>query len=156
MKALLRCLKNFWFALALVWAIGLLSCWFALPRWQFTPEQVYVAMTLFSAVCLLLIVLRQYRRIRAEQNIESLVQLEVDRSLGAEGEFRDQHVLRERLKHAIAMLRSARSAGGGWCLGAVGPALVPGNGHVGFGQDLAADPLRALGLSRRSSGQRPR
>ncbi len=113
MKALLRCLKNFWFALALVWAIGLLSCWFALPRLQFTPEQVYVAMTLFSAVCLLLIVLRQYRRIRAEQNIESLVQLEVDRSLGAEGEFRDQHVLRERLKHAIAMLRSARSAGGG-------------------------------------------
>ncbi|MFJ4445635.1 type VI secretion protein IcmF/TssM N-terminal domain-containing protein [Pseudomonas sp. NPDC089422] len=113
MKALLRCLKNFWFALALVWSIGLLACWFALPRWQFTPEQVYVAMTLFSAVCLLLIVLRQYRRIRAEQNIESLVQLEVDRSLGAEGEFRDQHVLRERLKHAIAMLRSARSAGGG-------------------------------------------
>ncbi|HYQ52324.1 MAG TPA: type VI secretion protein IcmF/TssM N-terminal domain-containing protein [Pseudomonas sp.] len=113
MKALLRCLKNFWFALALVWAIGLLACWFALPRWQVSREQVYVAMTLFSAVCLLLVVLRQYRRIRAEQNIENLVQLEVDRSLGSEGEFRDQHVLRERLKHAIAMLRSARSAGGG-------------------------------------------
>ncbi|MGN8260239.1 type VI secretion protein IcmF/TssM N-terminal domain-containing protein [Pseudomonas sp. SMSB3] len=113
MKALLRCLKNFWFALALVWAIGVLACWFALPRWQLSTEQVYVAMTLFSAMCLLAVVLRQYRRIRAEQNIESLVQLEVDRSLGAEGEFRDQHVLRERLKHAIAMLRSARSAGGG-------------------------------------------
>ena len=113
MKALLRCLKNFWFALALGWVIGLLACWFALPRWQVAQEQVYVAMTLFSAVCLLLVVLRQYRRIRAEQNIEHLVQLEVDRSLGSEGEFRDQHVLRERLKHAIAMLRSARSAGGG-------------------------------------------
>ncbi|EGH05199.1 ImcF-like family protein, partial [Pseudomonas amygdali pv. aesculi str. 0893_23] len=34
-------------------------------------------------------------------------------SLGAESEFRDQHVLRERLKHAISMLRSSRSAGGG-------------------------------------------
>lgn len=113
MKALLRSLKNFWFALALLWTAGLLACWLALPHWHFTRENIYVAMALLSAFCLLLIVLRQYRRIRAEQNIESLVQLEVDRSLGAEGEFRDQHVLRERLKHAISMLRSSRSAGGG-------------------------------------------
>ncbi|EGH04190.1 hypothetical protein PSYAE_19943 [Pseudomonas amygdali pv. aesculi str. 0893_23] len=82
MKALLRCLKNFWFALALLWTVGLLACWLALPRWNFTRENIYVAMALISAFCLLLIVLRQYRRIRAEQNIESLVQLEVDRSLG--------------------------------------------------------------------------
>jgi type VI secretion system protein ImpL len=58
-------------------------------------------------------VLRQYQRIRAEHNLENLLQIEVDRSWNATGEFRDQQVLRERLKHAIAMLRTDRSAGGG-------------------------------------------
>lgn len=149
MKALLRCLKNFWFALALLWTVGLLACWLALPRWNFTRENIYVAMALISAFCLLLIVLRQYRRIRAEQNIESLVQLEVDRSLGAEGEFRDQHVLRERLKHAISMLRSSRSAGGG---GASALSDLPWYLVVGMSASGKTSLLTRSGLSATIAG----
>ncbi|RMT83025.1 type VI secretion protein IcmF/TssM N-terminal domain-containing protein [Pseudomonas viridiflava] len=149
MRALLRSLKNFWFALALLLVIGLLACWFALPRLSFTRENVYVAMALLSAFCLLLIVLRQYRRIRAEQNIESLVQLEVDRSLGAEGEFRDQHVLRERLKHAIAMLRSSRSAGGG---GASALSDLPWYLVVGMSASGKTSLLTRSGLSATIAG----
>lgn len=149
MRALLRSLKNFWFALALLLVIGLLACWFALPRWNFTRENVYVAMALLCAFCMLLIVLRQYRRIRAEQNIESLVQLEVDRSLGAEGEFRDQHVLRERLKHAIAMLRSSRSAGGG---GASALSDLPWYLVVGMSASGKTSLLTRSGLSATIAG----
>lgn len=113
MKVIFRALKSFWFALPLLWLVGMLLCWFVLPRWLPQRESVLAAMALFSAFCLLLVVLRQYRRIRAERNIENLVQLEVDRSAGAGGEFRDSQVLQQRLKHTIALLRASRAAGGG-------------------------------------------
>ncbi|MBJ7223518.1 MULTISPECIES: type VI secretion protein IcmF/TssM N-terminal domain-containing protein [unclassified Brenneria] len=113
MKVLLRVLKGFWFLLAAFWLAAMLACWFLLPHWVPQQDGVWVAMALVTAFCLLLIVLRQYRRIRAEHNIENLVQLEMDRSVGAQSEFRDQQVLRERLRHAIALLRTARAASGG-------------------------------------------
>ena len=73
MKVIFRALKSFWFALPLLWLVGMLLCWFVLPRWLPQRESVLVAMALFSAFCLLLVVLRQYRRIRAERNIEKII-----------------------------------------------------------------------------------
>lgn len=113
MKTLLRSLKSFWFLIPMLWAVSLLLCWLVAPRIAALREHTPEAMIIISAFYLLIIVLRQYRRIRAERNLENLVQIEVDRSLKSNGEFRDQQVLRERLKHAIAMLRTDRSAGGG-------------------------------------------
>jgi type VI secretion system protein ImpL len=113
MKTLLRLLKSFWFLIPVLWVASLLVCWFVAPRVSWLQGYTLESMAIISAFYLLLIVLRQYRRIRAEHNIENLVQIEVDRSLNTNGEFRDQQVLRERLKHAIAMLRTDRSAGGG-------------------------------------------
>jgi type VI secretion system protein ImpL len=113
MKTLLRLLKSFWFIIPVLWLVSLAVCWFAAPRTGWLRGYTLEAMALISAFFLLIIVLRQYRRIRTEHNLENLVQIEVDRSLKSAGEFRDQQVLRERLKHAIAMLRTDRSAGGG-------------------------------------------
>jgi len=113
MKAFLRVLKSFWFLVTMLWLVAMLVCWFVLPRWLQAADGPWVSMALASAFCLLLIILRQYRRIRAERNIENLVQLEMDRSTTSHGEFRDQQILRDRLRHAIALLRSARAAGGG-------------------------------------------
>ncbi|AXM94876.1 type VI secretion protein IcmF/TssM N-terminal domain-containing protein [Pseudomonas plecoglossicida] len=113
MKTLLRLLKNFWVLLPLLWLATLLICWLVAPMVPWLRHHVPEALAIVSACFLLVIVLRQYQRIRAEHNLENLLQIEVDRSWNATGEFRDQHVLRERLKHAIAMLRTDRSAGGG-------------------------------------------
>ncbi|GLO52973.1 hypothetical protein PPUN110474_43740 [Pseudomonas putida] len=113
MKTLLRLLKNFWVLLLLVWLASLLTCWLVAPLLPWLHQHVPEALAIISACFLLVIVLRQYQRIRAEHNLENLLQIEVDRSWNATGEFRDQQVLRERLKHAIAMLRTDRSAGGG-------------------------------------------
>ncbi|QQQ50436.1 ImcF-like family protein [Pseudomonas syringae] len=113
MKTLLRLLKSFWFLVPILWLISLAVCWFFAPRISWLQGYTLEAMAIISAFYLLLIVLRQYRRIRTEHNLENLVQIEVDRSLKSTGEFRDQQVLRDRLKHAIAMLRTDRSAGGG-------------------------------------------
>ncbi|UMY59372.1 MULTISPECIES: type VI secretion protein IcmF/TssM N-terminal domain-containing protein [unclassified Pseudomonas] len=113
MKTLLRLLKNFWFLLLLLWLASLLTCWLVAPLLPWLHQHVPEALAIISACFLLVIVLRQYQRIRAEHNLENLLQIEVDRSWNATGEFRDQQVLRERLKHAIAMLRTDRSAGGG-------------------------------------------
>jgi type VI secretion system protein ImpL len=113
MKTLLRSLKSFWFLVPVLWLASLAVCWFVAPHVSWLRGYALEAMALISAFYLLVIVLRQYKRIRAEHNLENLVQIEVDRSLKSSGEFRDQHVLRERLKHAIAMLRTDRSAGGG-------------------------------------------
>ncbi|WP_060511733.1 type VI secretion protein IcmF/TssM N-terminal domain-containing protein [Pseudomonas sp. NBRC 111124] len=113
MKTLLRLLKSFWILLPLLWLASLLICWLAAPLVPWLRHHVPEALAIISACFLLVIVLRQYQRIRAEHNLENLLQIEVDRSLNAAGEFRDQQVLRERLKHAIAMLRTDRSAGGG-------------------------------------------
>lgn len=111
MKTLLRLLKSFWFVIPVLWLASLAVCWFVAPHVIWLRGYALEAMAIISAFYLLLIVLRQYQRIRAEHNLEHLVQLEVDRSLKSTGEFRDQQVLRERLKHAIAMLRTDRSAG---------------------------------------------
>lgn len=113
MKTLLRLLKSFWILLPLLWLVSLLICWLVAPLVPWLRHHVPEALAIISACFLLVIVLRQYQRIRAEHNLENLLQIEVDRSLNAAGEFRDQQVLRERLKHAIAMLRTDRSAGGG-------------------------------------------
>ncbi|WP_296185899.1 type VI secretion protein IcmF/TssM N-terminal domain-containing protein [Pseudomonas sp. UBA1879] len=113
MKTLLRALKSFWFLVVTLWLASLVVCWFVAPRVQWSRDHVLETMAIISAFYLLIIVLRQYKRIRTEHNLENLVQIEVDRSLNANGEFRDQQVLRDRLKHAIAMLRADRSAGGG-------------------------------------------
>ncbi|MFJ3485568.1 type VI secretion protein IcmF/TssM N-terminal domain-containing protein [Pseudomonas sp. NPDC090202] len=113
MKTLLRSLKSFWFLVPALWLLSLIVCWFVAPRLQGSRDHMLESMVIVSAFYLLIIILRQYRRIRIERNLENLVQIEVDRSLKSTGEFRDQQVLRERLKHAIAMLRADRSAGGG-------------------------------------------
>ncbi|RAU47850.1 MULTISPECIES: type VI secretion protein IcmF/TssM N-terminal domain-containing protein [unclassified Pseudomonas] len=113
MKTLLRALKSFWFIVIALWLASLLVCALVAPRVQWSRDHVLETMAIVSAFYLLIIVLRQYRRIRTEHNLENLVQIEVDRSLKSNGEFRDQQVLRDRLKHAIAMLRADRSAGGG-------------------------------------------
>lgn len=113
MKTLLRLLKSFWFLIPVLWLISLAVSWFVAPRVSWLRGYALETMAIVSAFYLLIIVLRQYKRIRAEHNLENLVQIEVDRSLNSTGEFRDQQVLRERLKHAIAMLRADRSAGGG-------------------------------------------
>jgi type VI secretion system protein ImpL len=113
MKTLLRLLKSFWILLPLLWLVSLLICWLVAPLLPWVRHHVPEALAIISACFLLVIVLRQYQRIRAEHNLENLLHLEVDRSWNATGEFRDQQVLRERLKHAIAMLRTDRSAGGG-------------------------------------------
>ncbi|TDF86166.1 type VI secretion protein IcmF/TssM N-terminal domain-containing protein [Pseudomonas sp. H9] len=113
MKTLLRLLKSFWILVPLLWLASLLICWLFAPLVPWLNQHVPEALAIVSACFLLLIVLRQYQRIRAEHNLENLLQIEVDRSWNATGEFRDQQVLRERLKHAIAMLRTDRSAGGG-------------------------------------------
>ena len=113
MKTLLRLLKSFWILLPLLWLASLLICWLVAPLVPWLLHHLPEALAIISACYLLVIVLRQYQRIRAEHNLENLLQIEVDRSWNATGEFRDQQVLRERLKHAIAMLRTDRSAGGG-------------------------------------------
>ncbi|VVQ26191.1 type VI secretion protein IcmF/TssM N-terminal domain-containing protein [Pseudomonas fluorescens] len=113
MKTLLRLLKSFWLVIPVLWLASLAVCWFVAPHVSWLRGYALEAMAIISAFYLLIIVLRQYKRIRAEHNLEHLVQIEVDRSLKSTGEFRDQQVLRERLKHAIAMLRTDRSAGGG-------------------------------------------
>jgi type VI secretion system protein ImpL len=113
MKTLLRLLKSFWFLVPLLWVVSLVVCWLAAPGVSWLRDYTLEAMAIISAFYLLIIVLRQYKRIRTEHNLENLVQIEVDRSLNSAGEFRDQQVLRDRLKHAISMLRADRSAGGG-------------------------------------------
>lgn len=113
MKTLLRALKSFWFLVIALWLASLIVCWLIAPRLQWSRDHVLQTMLIVSAFYMLIIVLRQYKRIRTERNLENLVQIEVDRSVKSNGEFRDQQVLRDRLKHAIAMLRADRSAGGG-------------------------------------------
>ncbi|WP_457254893.1 type VI secretion protein IcmF/TssM N-terminal domain-containing protein [Pseudomonas juntendi] len=113
MKTLLRLLKSFWVLLLLLWLGSLLVCWLVSPLLPWLQQHLPEALAIISACFLLAVVLRQYQRIRAEHNLENLLQIEVDRSWNATGEFRDQQVLRERLKHAISMLRTDRSAGGG-------------------------------------------
>lgn len=109
---LLRSLKGFWPLSILLWLVGLALCVLALPLIVAEREMIFIAMALVTSVWLLVVVLRQYHRIRAERNIENLVELEVHRD-AAETESGDYQVLSERLRHAMAMQRAARSVEGG-------------------------------------------
>lgn len=109
---LLRSLKGFWPLSILLWLVGLVLCVLALPLVIAEREMIFIAMALVTSVWLLVVVLRQYHRIRAERNIENLVELEVHRE-AAETEPGDYQVLSERLRHAMAMQRAARSVEGG-------------------------------------------
>ncbi|WP_407312709.1 type VI secretion protein IcmF/TssM N-terminal domain-containing protein [Pseudomonas sp. nanlin1] len=113
MKTLLRTSRSFWFIVSVLCALSLLLCWFIAQRLAWSREYVLQAMALISAMYLLLIVMRQYQCVRAEHNIENLLQRENNRSLKRTGEFCDHQVLRERLKLAIATLSADRAAGGG-------------------------------------------
>ncbi|MCK0746717.1 type VI secretion protein IcmF/TssM N-terminal domain-containing protein [Chromohalobacter nigrandesensis] len=108
----LRSLKGFWPLSIVLWLVGLALCVLLLPLLTSERELIFIAMALVTATWLLVVVLRQYHRIRAERNIENLVELEVHRE-AAESESGDYQVLSERLKHAMAMQRAARSVDGG-------------------------------------------
>ena len=115
MKRLLRLLKNFWFVSMVLWAcVAFTSVW---TLFRFYPETGrearWIAVALVSAVWLLAVVLRQYRRIRAERNIESLVEREVDRSvMSGQHDETEYDALHRRFKHVIERLRANRTAGG--------------------------------------------
>ncbi|WIX34202.1 type VI secretion protein IcmF/TssM N-terminal domain-containing protein [Salinicola sp. JS01] len=108
----LRALKGFWPLSIVLWLVGLALCVLLLPLVTQERELIFIAMALVTALWLLVVVMRQYHRIRAERNIENLVELEVHRE-AAESEPGDYQVLSERLKHAMAMQRAARSVDGG-------------------------------------------
>ncbi|ODC05225.1 ImcF-like protein [Terasakiispira papahanaumokuakeensis] len=105
MKRMLKALTRFWPAAILLWLTGLALCVLVLPLWVAERETLFQCMALWTAFWMLVVVLRLYYRIRAERSIENLVELEVQRD-GAE-QAGDYQVLRERLKHAIAMQRAA-------------------------------------------------
>lgn len=69
-------------------------------------------MILLTALYAAVIAGRHFKRVQAEQNIEGLLQREVDRSQHSANGFADKQILRDGLKHAIAMVRTSRSAGG--------------------------------------------
>ncbi|SEF73423.1 type VI secretion protein IcmF/TssM N-terminal domain-containing protein [Marinobacterium lutimaris] len=108
----LRSLKGFWPLSLMLWLAGLICCVLLVPLLTPERELVFIAMALVSACWLLAVVLRQYKRIRAERNIENLVELEVHREAAAT-DSGDYQILNERLKHALAMQRAARSVDGG-------------------------------------------
>ncbi|WP_018718757.1 type VI secretion protein IcmF/TssM N-terminal domain-containing protein [Arhodomonas aquaeolei] len=114
LKRILKALKGFWPVSILLWLTGLALCVLLLPLWIGKRDTIFVIMALWTALWLFAIVLRQYHRIRAERNIENLVELEVHRE-GAEqvGGGGDYRILRERLQHALSMQRAARSMDGG-------------------------------------------
>lgn len=113
MKTLVRLLKRFWILLPLLWLSSLLAVLLLSASSPFLRRHLPEVLALVSAGFLLVIVLRQYRRIRAERNLEHLLQNETDRSRQASTGFDHRQVLRERLGQAIAMLRTDRTAGGG-------------------------------------------
>ena len=108
----LRSLKGFWPLSIVLLLMGLALCALILPLLTQERELVFIAMALVAALWLLVVVMRQYHRIRAERSIENLVELEVHRE-AAESETGDYQILSDRLKHAMAMQRAARSVDGG-------------------------------------------
>ena len=148
MKTLLQIIKSFWFLWLLVWLLGL-SLGGAMLRWTVIErEAVWVGMALFSACCLLWVVLRQYGRIRTERNLEHLLNVEVDREQRG-GEFRDHQVLRERLQHAVKLLRAAPQAGGG---GSAALSDLPWYLVIGLSASGKTSLLTRAGLSARVAG----
>ncbi|WP_455914552.1 type VI secretion protein IcmF/TssM N-terminal domain-containing protein [Pseudomonas syringae] len=155
MKTLLRALKSFWFILIALWLASLVACVVVAARSQWSREYLLQVMLVVSAFYVFVGVLRQLRRMSAERNLERLVHHEVDRSLPADGNFRDQQVLRDRLKHAITMLRADRSAGGGGssALYELPWYLVIGQSAAGKTSLLTRSGLSATTAGGQSSGE---
>lgn len=115
MKRMLRSLKSFWFISIALWVVAALVGVYAVQRLQPEAEQEarWIVVALVSAVWLLAVVLRQYQRVRAERNIESLVEREVDRSvMQGQHDETEYDALSRRLKQVIERLRANRTAGG--------------------------------------------
>ncbi|MCE8018507.1 ImcF-like protein [Halomonas sp. MCCC 1A11036] len=113
MRRVLRLLKSFWLLSFALWLVGVLLCLWWIPRLGGEPQRLVIAVALLSALWLLAIVLRRYFKARAERELETLVQLEVDReAASAASQSGDYEVLRERLKSALGMLK-ARHGGNG-------------------------------------------
>ncbi len=148
MKTFLRVIKKFWFLWLLVWLSGLLigSTTLLLPMIE--NETVWIGMALFTACCLLWLVMRQYGRIRTERNLEQLLSVEVDREQQS-SEFRDAQVLRERFQHAVKLLRASPEAGGG---GAAALSELPWYLVIGLSASGKTSLLTRAGLSARVAG----
>ena len=105
MRRLLRVLKSFWLISLLLWGLGVLACLWWIPRLGGGLERLGVAVAILTALWLLAVVLRKYRKLRNERGLESLLQLEVDRE-AASSDAGDYDVLRERLKTALGVLKA--------------------------------------------------
>src|SRR5690606_20065516 len=107
MRRLLGVLKSFWLVSFVLWLIGVGLCVWWIPRLGGGPQRLAIAVALLSAVWLLAVVLRKYRKVRADRGIEELVTLEVNReAASAASQSGDYEVLRERLKAALGMLKA--------------------------------------------------
>lgn len=112
MRAKLQFFGKFWVLGPFLWVVALLGCWFGLPAREVTREHIQITMILLTTLYAAVIAGRHFKRVQAEQNIEGLLQREVDRSQHSANGFGDKQILRDGLKHAIAMVRTSRSAGG--------------------------------------------
>lgn len=107
MRRLLGVLKSFWLLSFLLWLSAVALCVWWIPRLGASPQLLAISVAIVTAVWLLAIVLRKYRKVRAEQGLETLVQLEVDReAASAASPSGEYEVLRERLKAALGMLKA--------------------------------------------------
>lgn len=115
MKCILRLLKSFWFVSIVLLICVAVAGAYAVERFypQAGHEARWIVVALAGAVWLLAVVLRQYQRVRAERNIESLVEREVDRSvMTGQHDETEYDALSRRLKQVIERLRANRKAGG--------------------------------------------
>ncbi|MDB6141983.1 MAG: ImcF-like family protein [Pseudomonas sp.] len=154
MRSKLQFLRNFWVYSPLVCLAALLACWFFLPAWGMTRDEIVAAMILIGAFYLAVIGVINFKRVRAEKNIEGLLHREVDRSQNSANAFGDKQVLRDGLKHAIGLLRTSRSAGGGGATALYDLPwyLVIGMSSAGKTSLLTRSGLSASVASGRSSG----
>ncbi|ALM53984.1 type VI secretion protein IcmF/TssM N-terminal domain-containing protein [Halomonas huangheensis] len=113
MRRLLRFLKSFWLLSFALWLAAVVLCVWWIPRLGGGPQRLAIAVALLTAIWLLAIVLRKYRQVRAERDLEELVQLEVNREAASvASQASDYEVLRERLKSALGMLKARGGRGG--------------------------------------------
>lgn len=113
MRRVLRFLKSFWLLSFALWLAAVVLCVWWIPRFDSSPQRLAIAVALITALWLLTIVLRKYRKVRAERGLEELVQLEVNReAANAASQASDYEVLRERLKSALGMLKARGGRGG--------------------------------------------
>ena len=62
MRRLLRVLKSFWLISLLLWGLGVLACLWWIPRLGGGLERLGVAVAILTALWLLAVVLRKYRK----------------------------------------------------------------------------------------------